>query len=102
MRRRRCRVLWTLPALNGLKRIALYIRAENPPAAKRFATHVRKKVDRLSHFPQLGRVVPEFPESGLRELIHGNYRIIYRVHPDTVAIVSVYHGQRLLDREPGS
>jgi len=44
--------------------------------------------------------VPEFPGSGLRELLHGNYRIIYRVHPDRVAILSVYHGQRLLEREP--
>ncbi len=97
---RRVRVLWTRPALEELKRIALYIRADNPPAARRFAAAIRKKSARLALLPQIGRAVPEFPGSGLRELLHGDYRINYRLHPDRVAILSVYHGQRLLDREP--
>jgi plasmid stabilization system protein ParE len=28
-------------------------------------------------------------------VIHGNYRIVYRVRPDLVEIVTVFHGARL-------
>lgn len=100
MRRTGTRVVWTRPALDELKRIVAYIRADNPSAATRFGGIIRTKVARLELTPRMGRIVPEFPESGLREILHGNYRIIYRVAPGRVVVLSVYHGQRLLEREP--
>lgn len=100
MRRTGIHVVWTRPALEELKQIVTYIRADNPSAATRFGGVIRTKVARLELMPRLGRIVPEFPESGLRELLHGNYRIIYRIAPERIVILSVYHGQRLLEREP--
>lgn len=38
------------------------------------------------------RVVPEFQEDGLREIVFQNFRIIYLVEEGTVAIVTVVHG----------
>lgn len=52
-------------------------------------------VSRLEHYPLSGRVVPEVGDQGLREIIHGNYRIIYRLNPDAVEIATVFHGARL-------
>jgi plasmid stabilization system protein ParE len=57
-------------------------------------------VDRLALFPERGRVVPELPHAGLRELIVGSYRVVYRVQEaEGVEIVTVFHGARLLRLE---
>jgi len=53
-------------------------------------------VQRLQVFPQSGRVVPEIGDDSLREVIHGNYRLVYRLHNESVEVVTVYHAARLL------
>jgi len=35
----------------------------------------------------------------IREIILGNYRIIYRIKDDIVEILTVYHSARLLETE---
>ena len=42
-----------------------------------------------------GRVVPEAGNEALREIIRGNYRIVYRVKQDAVEVVTVFHAARL-------
>jgi toxin ParE1/3/4 len=54
-------------------------------------------VERLADFPNSGRVVPELKDPAIREIIFGNYRIVYRVKGDLVEVLTVYHGARLLD-----
>ena len=54
-------------------------------------------VERLAHLPRIGRVVPEINDTAIREIILGNYRIIYRLHTELAEILTVYHGARLLD-----
>ena len=44
------------------------------------------------------RIVPELPLENIREILHGNYRIIYRQTDDSVQILTVHHSARLLDR----
>jgi len=41
-------------------------------------------------------MVPEFQIPDLREIIHGNYRIVYEVQKNTVPILTVFHSKRLL------
>jgi plasmid stabilization system protein ParE len=45
----------------------------------------------LAEFPRLGRMLPEFEYDWLREILVDNYRIVYEIHNDTIAIVTVYH-----------
>jgi len=52
---------------------------------------------RLANFPNSGRVVPEIKDPGVREILLGSYRIVYRVKGDLVELLTVYHGARLLD-----
>jgi plasmid stabilization system protein ParE len=52
-------------------------------------------VDRLQDHPLSGRVVPELGDTSIREVIHGNYRIVYRLRHDVVEIATVFHGARL-------
>ncbi|MFM8552480.1 MAG: type II toxin-antitoxin system RelE/ParE family toxin, partial [Nitrospiraceae bacterium] len=82
-----------------------HLKADNPAAAERFAFTVKAKVARLESFPESGRPVPEFPGSGLRELLLGDDRVIYRAGKspaDSIQILAVRHGARLLDSPPGS
>lgn len=61
----------------------------------------------LRHFSRtttLERIVPEFNRQDLREVIFGNYRIVYLVKDGDVFILRVVHGARdllaLVRREP--
>src|SRR5947209_4535520 len=96
---RRASLVWTRPALDGLLEITHYIMADNPSAARAFAGNIKTKVGRLRTFPESGRVVPEFPESDLREVLIGDYRVIYRFlkSKQIVQVLAVHHGARLLD-----
>lgn len=91
-------LVWTGPALADLLEITRRIQVDNPEAARRFGKQVKEKVSRLARFPYSARMVPEFPASGLREVLVGDYRVIYRVVPAKrrVEILTVYHGARLL------
>lgn len=53
-------------------------------------------VDRLEQFPRSGRVVPEFKRPNLREVLHRNYRIVYRLRDDSVEIITVFRSAKLL------
>ena len=97
--RKRAPLVWTRPALDSLLDIVRHIQRDNALAAQRFAATIKAKVTRLERFPESGRVVPEFPSRGLREVLVDDYRIIYRVvTPRTrVEILAVRHGARLLE-----
>ena len=56
-------------------------------------------MERLARSPKRGRVVPEAGREEIRELLYGQYRIIYRVEEGSVSILTVRHGRRLLDLE---
>ncbi len=53
----------------------------------------------LNCFLNPGRVVPEINRKEIREIILGNYRIIYRIKKDVLEILTVYHSARLLEKE---
>ena len=96
---RRASLVWTRPALDGLLEITRYIMGDNQSAARAFADNIKAKVGRLRTFPGSGRAVPEFPSSDLREVLIGDYRVIYRFlkSTQTVQVLAVHHGARLLD-----
>jgi len=52
-----------------------------------------EKTDQLIEQPESGRIVPEYNEPNLRELIFANYRVIYRIRIDenTIYIQTVWH-----------
>ena len=52
-----------------------------------------------AHHPDRGRRLPEIPGSGLRELLVGNYRIVYRRVSKAIEVLTVFEGHRLLRRE---
>jgi len=55
---------------------------------------------KLSRLPEVGRVVPEFPRGPWREILSGNYRLIYRAvaGEQRLLILAVVHGRQLLKK----
>jgi plasmid stabilization system protein ParE len=51
----------------------------------------------LAMSPRRGRIVPELDRPDVREVLFGNYRVIYRIGADEIVILSVRHGRRMLD-----
>ena len=74
-----------------------YISRDRPDAARQWAEGVFDAVDQLASFPGQGRVVPEVGRPSIRELIHGEYRVIYKVEAKAIGILTVRHGRRRFD-----
>jgi plasmid stabilization system protein ParE len=90
-------VKWTVQALDDLEAICLFIARDAPHIATVFADRAFRATDRLVQHPRLGRIVPELKIEPIREIIFGNYRIIYRIQEGEVQILTVHHGAQLLD-----
>lgn len=89
-------IRWTPQASDDLEAIAEFISVDSPHYASIFALDVLQAVERLELFPDSGRIVPELDEHSIREMILGNYRIVYRATYTDVEILTVYHSARLL------
>jgi addiction module RelE/StbE family toxin len=90
------KVIWTEFAAEDLRLIHTYISQGSKFYADRFIEKLISRVGQLETHPQSGRVVPEFNVDTLRELIEGNYRIIYKINPDSIGVVRVHHSARQL------
>jgi addiction module RelE/StbE family toxin len=90
------KVIWTEFAVEDLRSIHAYISQDSKVYADKFIEKIISRVEQLETHPKSGRVVPEFNVETLRELIEGNYRIIYKVNSDFIGIVRVHHSARQL------
>ena len=90
------KIIWSPLAINRASEIADYIAQDKPSAAKRWINEVFIKVEQLKSLPQIGRIVPEISDNKFRELIYGNYRIIYRMEIKQISILTIRHGKQIL------
>ncbi|MGE5294279.1 MAG: type II toxin-antitoxin system RelE/ParE family toxin [Solirubrobacterales bacterium] len=89
-------IRWAPSARLDIRELAAYIAESRPQASAHFITQVFLAVERLADFPESGRVVPEFGDPGLREIIRRPCRIVYRIRTQEglVEIVRVWHAAR--------
>lgn len=92
------RIAWTSKALSDLREIHDYIAKDSRQYARIQVERIQRAAAKIASFPEIGRVVPEFPDGPWRELLSGNYRLIYRPDPRSpkILIVAVAHGRQLL------
>jgi len=92
------KIYFTTRAKSDIAEIVEFISADNPKAAKKWANSVFDTVKKLYDFPETGRIVPEYSEETIREIIKGKYRIIYKINRrrKEIYIITVYHSSRLL------
>ncbi|MBR07283.1 MAG: plasmid stabilization protein [Rickettsiales bacterium] len=92
------KINWTLQAKNDLIAIAEYIAQDSIKYAKLQVKRIRFRVKQLVEFPNSGRVVPELENPRIREVILGNYRIIYLIATDErIDILTIHHSAKKID-----
>ena len=85
------KVVWPTKVLRSLISIEAYIARDDPNAATRLGGRVFAAGESLAIFPNRGRPAG----NGVRQLATVSpYIIRYRVHGDTVTILSIRHGAR--------
>jgi toxin ParE1/3/4 len=92
-------IIWSPKSSQDLDGIHAYVAQHNPTAAKRLIQKIIRRTDRLVLFPNSGGYVEEDESRRYRQVLQGNYRVIYRYDPgaDAVLIITVIHAARLLD-----
>jgi plasmid stabilization system protein ParE len=90
------KLIWSPTAKYDLKNIATFIADDSASAAERFVRSLFQAVERLADFPESGRIVPEFNDPAIREVIRKPCRIVYRVdgRKGAVEIARVWHAAR--------
>jgi toxin ParE1/3/4 len=90
------KLIWSPTAKLDLRDLCEYIRQDNPSAAIHFAQAVFGIVERLSEFPLSGRIVPEFADPTIREIIRKPCRIVDRVSSNynQIEIARVWYAAR--------
>ena len=90
------RLIWALSARLDLKEITSYIADSRPEASIRFVKSVFRSVEHLIDFPEAGRIVPEFGDPCIREIVRKPCRIVYRIKSEqsVIDIVRVWHAAR--------
>lgn len=93
------KIIWSPLAVDRASEIAEYIASDKPSAAEKWISTLFSKVEKLASSHKIGRVVPEIGDQQFREMIYGNYRIIYRVEKKQLSILTIRHGKQILPIE---
>ncbi len=84
-------------ALRDLEEVRIWYTEQGvPDVGTRLVEEIFQRVQALADHPDMGRVVPEFDQPFLRELIHPPFRVVYRRDPKRVRIVRVWRSERQL------
>ena len=92
------RLVWSKSSRDDLKGIHSFISKDSKYYANSFVDKVNQSVKKLKSFPKIGREVPEFQDTNIREIIFHNYRIIYQIAEHKINILTVFHTSRDLSR----
>jgi toxin ParE1/3/4 len=93
------KLVWTMEALLSLQEIDKYISRDNPIAAANFVDNLISLAETIVDNPKKGRAVPELSLENIRELLFRNYRIVYLVKKNSLEILTVFEGHRLLKKD---
>jgi len=85
---------WTPQSLHDLETIRAYIAEDSSVYADLTLQRIVTAVERLRSFPDSGRMVPECRTPEVREVIVGNYRVVYRRSAGCIEVVTVFRGSR--------
>lgn len=91
------KIIWTKSAVLNLENIKNYIAQESECYAIELIEKIFGAVEKLNDFPRLGREVPEAKREDVREIIYGNYRIMYKTDKEILYILAIIHGARDLN-----
>jgi addiction module RelE/StbE family toxin len=85
-------IIWTLRATADLESIVEYISRDSEFYATAVARELIAAARSITTFAERGRMVPEYDDATVRQLIVRRYRLVYRVKPDRVEVLRIIHG----------
>jgi plasmid stabilization system protein ParE len=84
-------------ASNDLLNIKRYYKLEGvEKIGQQFVTSIIEHIKTLEKHPNIGRIVPEFNNEKIREIIHSPFRIVYLYEQNSINIIRVWRSERLL------
>lgn len=84
-------------AYSDLEGIKKYYEDEGVPhIGKQFVSAIIEHVHILVDNPDIGRVVPEFDQERIRELIHSPFRVVYLREENSIHVIRVWRSERML------
>ena len=90
-------IIWSQEARDNLVEIEDFIARDSLERAIRFVDALIDHAESVfADNPRGGRIVPEIGSPDIRELIYRGYRIVYRLNGNTIQILTVIDGHRLL------
>jgi toxin ParE1/3/4 len=84
-------------ALTDLEEMVAWFADQGVPnVGDRLVREIISSVELLADHPEMGRIVPEFQQPFLRELIRPPFRVVYRLDPGNASVVRVWRAERVL------
>jgi toxin ParE1/3/4 len=91
------KVIWTDSAIQDLDDIGKFISKDSARYAEVTVERLFNSVDILEEFPRVGKMVAEFENEFIREIIRGSYRIVYHIIDNfRIDIITVHNCSRLI------
>jgi addiction module RelE/StbE family toxin len=88
-------VRWTDQAVTDLQAIREFIIRDSPRYGRLVAERLFTATERLETFPLSGRIVPELGRDDVREIIVGEYRLVYKVSAGALIILTIFRSSGL-------
>jgi plasmid stabilization system protein ParE len=90
-------VTWSREAGENLSEIEEFIARDSMERAIRFVDALVDHTEEiLADNPRSGRSVPETGNPDIRELMYHGYRVVYRLNNESIEVVTIFEGHRLL------
>lgn len=90
------RVVWTDTAVGHLTAIHDHVAQNAPIYARALVDRLTARSKQIAQFPRSGRVLAEYEDPQIREVLESPYRIIYEVRSDQLVVLAVIHEVREL------
>jgi toxin ParE1/3/4 len=91
------KLLFAQSAFDDLAEIqAYYLEQGVPTVGEKWVSEIIAHLEILTDHPEIGRIVPEFSNPKIRELIHPPFRIVYWLDNQTINVIRVWRSERLL------
>ncbi len=88
---------WTPQSILYLTNISEFIAKDSPKYAIITIRKIKKLAKQLKLHSFFGRKLPKINQTNIREIIFGNYRIIYKIISDErIDILTVHHSAKRL------
>ena len=94
------KISWTQLAVQDLEDIREFIAQDSERYAIITVNKIFLSADNLLEYPEIGRIVPEIATPRIRELIIGNYRLIYHLKTkEEISVLRIYSSWRHLSKK---